>query len=108
MPNGKVYDPLVGQWMSPQWEGMMGRATEPQQLHLYRFNGNDPINVVPTRQYLKGTFYTARRPGGVTLDRGYLLDPRSRVSKRPSVSGMRAAPFYERRAGAPSSTSAEI
>lgn len=54
MPNGKVYDPLVGQWMSPQWEGMMTRATEPQQLHLYRFNGNDPINVIPTRQYLKG------------------------------------------------------
>lgn len=54
MPNGKVYDPLVGQWMSPQWEGMLTRATEPQQLHLYRFNGNDPINVVPTRQYLKG------------------------------------------------------
>lgn len=55
MPNGKVYDPLVGQWMSPQWEGMLARATEPQQLHLYRFNGNDPINVMPTRQYLKGT-----------------------------------------------------
>lgn len=54
MPNGKVYDPLVGQWMSPQWEGMLARATEPQQLHLYRFNGNDPINVMPTRQYLKG------------------------------------------------------
>lgn len=54
MPNGKVYDPLVGQWMSPQWEGMITRATEPQQLHLYRFNGNDPINVMPTRQYLKG------------------------------------------------------
>lgn len=54
MPNGKVYDPLVGQWMSPQWEGMLTRATEPQQLHLYRFNGNDPINVIPSRQYLKG------------------------------------------------------
>ncbi|XP_050530422.1 teneurin-a isoform X1 [Daktulosphaira vitifoliae] len=53
MPDGKVYDPLVGQWMSPQWEGMLSKATEPQQLHLYRFNGNDPINVAPTRQYLK-------------------------------------------------------
>ncbi|XP_022172137.1 teneurin-a isoform X1 [Myzus persicae] len=57
MPNGKVYDPLVGQWMSPQWEGMLARATEPQQLHLYRFNGNDPINVMPTRQYLKDEKY---------------------------------------------------
>lgn len=57
MPNGKVYDPLVGQWMSPQWEGVLSRATEPQQLHLYRFNGNDPINVMPTRQYLKGKLY---------------------------------------------------
>lgn len=57
MPNGKVYDPLVGQWMSPQWEGILARATEPQQLHLYRFNGNDPINVMPTRQYLKGMLF---------------------------------------------------
>ncbi|XP_063927987.1 teneurin-a isoform X7 [Zophobas morio] len=45
MPNGKVYDPLIGQWMSPLWEDVLERVATPTQLHLYRFNGNDPINM---------------------------------------------------------------
>ncbi|XP_023702268.1 teneurin-a isoform X2 [Cryptotermes secundus] len=45
MPSGKVYDPLIGQWMSPMWEGILDRVANPSHLHLYRFNGNDPINV---------------------------------------------------------------
>lgn len=47
MANGKVYDPLIGQWMSPLWENLIERIHTPSQLHLYRFNGNDPINVRP-------------------------------------------------------------
>lgn len=45
MPNGKVYDPLIGQWMSPLWENVLDRVDKPMHLHLYRFNGNDPIDV---------------------------------------------------------------
>ncbi|XP_044012987.1 teneurin-a isoform X1 [Aphidius gifuensis] len=45
MPNGKVYDPLIGQWMSPLWENVLDRIASPTHLHLYRFNGNDPIDV---------------------------------------------------------------
>lgn len=45
MPKGKVYDPLIGQWMGPQWENVVDRVTRPTHLHLYRFNGNDPINI---------------------------------------------------------------
>ncbi|XP_057656218.1 teneurin-a isoform X3 [Diorhabda carinulata] len=45
MNNGKVYDPLIGQWMSPLWENVLERIPTPTHLHLYRFNGNDPINV---------------------------------------------------------------
>lgn len=45
MPNGKVYDPLIGQYMSPNWEHVAERVSTPTKLHLYRFNGNDPINV---------------------------------------------------------------
>lgn len=44
MPNGKVYDPLIGQWMTPLWENILDRVSQPTHLHLYRFNGNDPIN----------------------------------------------------------------
>ncbi|XP_055616662.1 teneurin-a isoform X3 [Toxorhynchites rutilus septentrionalis] len=44
MPNGKVYDPLIGQWMTPNWKDVDQRINNPTRLHLYRFNGNDPIN----------------------------------------------------------------
>ncbi|XP_041781162.1 teneurin-a isoform X2 [Anopheles merus] len=48
MPDGKVYDPLIGQWMTPHWEHVDQRIRKPTKLHLYRYNGNDPIN--PPRQ----------------------------------------------------------
>lgn len=51
MPNGKVYDPLIGQWMGPNWENVAERIAAPTKLHLYRFNGNDPINVGHDRNY---------------------------------------------------------
>lgn len=56
MPNGKVYDPLIGQWMSPLWEDVLERVATPTQLHLYRFNGNDPINMGVERNRPTGTY----------------------------------------------------
>ncbi len=44
MLDGKVYDPVIGQWMTPDWQGVVTRVTRPNLMHLYRFNGNDPIN----------------------------------------------------------------
>lgn len=44
MPHGKVYDPLVGLWMTPNWEDAFDRVQTPTKLHQYRYNGNDPIN----------------------------------------------------------------
>ena len=51
MPNGKVYDPLIGQWMSPLWENVLDRLHTPTHLHLYRFNGNNPIDVRQTNRH---------------------------------------------------------
>ncbi|XP_017133368.1 teneurin-a isoform X5 [Drosophila elegans] len=51
MGDGRVYDPLIGQWMSPDWQRVAERIITPTRLHLYRFNGNDPINVGHERQY---------------------------------------------------------
>lgn len=51
MPQGKVYDPLIGQWMTPTWTNVIDRVTTPTKLHLYRFNGNDPVNVDHDRNY---------------------------------------------------------
>lgn len=45
LSNGKVYDPLVGLFMTPNWENTIDRIETPTKLHQYRFNGNDPINV---------------------------------------------------------------
>jgi hypothetical protein len=45
MPNGKVFDPLVGLWMTPNWENTFDRISTPTKMHQYRFNGNDPVNA---------------------------------------------------------------
>ncbi|CAG0919128.1 unnamed protein product [Notodromas monacha] len=44
MSEGRVYDPVIGQWMTPDWQAVTTRVARPHLLHLYRFNGNDPIN----------------------------------------------------------------
>jgi len=61
---GGVYDPLLGLWMTPRWEGILDRVNTPSKMHLYRFNGNDPVNDwrdnnMPenSRQLLTGKFY---------------------------------------------------
>lgn len=45
-----VYDPLVGLWMTPNWENTFERIQTPTKLHQYRFNGNDPINYRKDRK----------------------------------------------------------
>lgn len=57
MSNGKVYDPLIGQWMSPTWKDVLSRVTSPRHIHLYRFNGNDPVNVNHQKLDLTGKSY---------------------------------------------------
>lgn len=41
----RVYDSLVGQWMTPGWDDILKSLSNPKRLHLYRFNENDPVNV---------------------------------------------------------------
>ncbi|XP_067122609.1 teneurin-m-like isoform X2 [Centruroides vittatus] len=41
----RIYDSLVGQWMTPRWEDMLRHLSDPKGLHLYRFNKNDPVNL---------------------------------------------------------------
>lgn len=49
MHDGKVYDPLVGLYMTPNWENTINRIETPTKLHQYRFNGNDPVNALINR-----------------------------------------------------------
>ncbi|XP_064481434.1 teneurin-m-like isoform X2 [Ornithodoros turicata] len=41
----RIYDSLMGKWMTPQWEDVLHHATNVRKLHLYQFNQNDPVNL---------------------------------------------------------------
>lgn len=41
--DGRVYDPTIGQWLTPNWNAF-GEDLQ-TMVHLYRFNRNDPINA---------------------------------------------------------------
>ncbi|XP_045763059.1 teneurin-m isoform X8 [Maniola jurtina] len=40
----RLYDPVVGQWMTPSWEHLATKLTMPTDIFIYRFRNNDPIN----------------------------------------------------------------
>lgn len=42
--NGRLYDSLLGQWVTPNWENIQERVSDPLSVHLYRFNRNNPVN----------------------------------------------------------------
>lgn len=46
MKNKRVYDPLIGQFLTPDWETILDKLDAPEKIHLYRLNGNDPINLM--------------------------------------------------------------
>ena len=40
----RVYDPLLGQWMTPDLDLAMLRMGSPYDVFAYRFRNNDPVN----------------------------------------------------------------
>ncbi|XP_064214919.1 teneurin-m isoform X7 [Tribolium castaneum] len=50
--NKRLYDPVVGQWMTPAWEQLATKLTTPTDVFIYRFNNNDPINSKTTIDYM--------------------------------------------------------
>lgn len=40
----RLYDPVVGQWMTPSWEHLANKLHLPTDIFIYRFKNNDPIN----------------------------------------------------------------
>lgn len=51
--DGKVYDPLLGQWMAPRWKDI-SQLSIPHNFNLFRINGNDPINSATDKWFLTG------------------------------------------------------
>lgn len=51
--DGRVYDPSIGQWLTPNWE-TFGEDLQ-NMIHLYRFFNNDPVNGENFSQNFDGT-----------------------------------------------------
>lgn len=41
----RVYDPVIAQWLTPGWEHLVSSLQKPQDIFVYRFRSNDPVNV---------------------------------------------------------------
>lgn len=41
----RIYDPLIGQWLNPEWKRATQMTYRPEMVHLYRLPGNDPVNI---------------------------------------------------------------
>lgn len=41
----RIYDPLIGQWLNPEWKRATQAQYQPELMHLYRLPRNDPINM---------------------------------------------------------------
>ncbi|XP_034946583.1 teneurin-m isoform X3 [Chelonus insularis] len=50
--NNRLYDPTVGQWMTPAWEQMVNQLTTPTDVFIYRFHNNDPVNPKQNVEYM--------------------------------------------------------
>ncbi|XP_065159892.1 teneurin-m isoform X3 [Atheta coriaria] len=50
--NKRLYDPVVGQWMTPAWEQLATKLTTPTDVFIYRFQNNDPINPRSNVNYM--------------------------------------------------------
>jgi RHS repeat-associated protein len=49
---GRVYDPSIAQWLTPEWEHLVSRLKNPQDIFVYRFRGNDPISIETEPRYM--------------------------------------------------------
>ncbi|XP_014486538.1 PREDICTED: teneurin-m isoform X2 [Dinoponera quadriceps] len=50
--NKRLYDPTLGQWMTPAWEQMANELTTPTDIFIYRFRNNDPMNFKQNVEYM--------------------------------------------------------
>ncbi|XP_071453131.1 teneurin-m isoform X1 [Hetaerina americana] len=50
--NQRLYDPVVGQWITPAWEELANKLTTPTDVFIYRFHNNDPINPLNKVNYM--------------------------------------------------------
>jgi RHS repeat-associated protein len=50
--NGRVYDPMLGQWMTPELNRLLLRMRTPWDVFAYRFMNNNPTTTTPVEKEL--------------------------------------------------------
>ncbi|XP_073841878.1 teneurin transmembrane protein Ten-m isoform X2 [Musca autumnalis] len=48
----RLYDPILGQWMTPLWETLATEMSHPTDVFIYRYHNNDPINPSKSQNYM--------------------------------------------------------
>jgi teneurin len=48
----RLYDPSVGQWLTPSWEQLATEMSLPTDVFIYRFHNNDPVNRNEVMHYM--------------------------------------------------------
>ncbi|XP_037907848.1 teneurin-m isoform X3 [Hermetia illucens] len=48
----RLYDPTVGQWLTPLWEILATEMILPSDVFIYRFHNNDPVNPKEPFNYM--------------------------------------------------------
>ncbi|TMW52843.1 hypothetical protein DOY81_002074 [Sarcophaga bullata] len=49
---GRLYDPTMGQWMTPLWEKLATEMSHPTDVFIYRYHNNDPVNPSKQQNYM--------------------------------------------------------
>ena len=49
---GRVYNPSIKQWLSPDWLSLQEKIESPFKIFLYRFHNNNPLNPTLKQSYM--------------------------------------------------------
>merc|ERR1711892_33755 len=49
---GRVYEPAIKQWLSPDWMALQEKIESPFDLFIYRFKNNNPVNPTINPSYM--------------------------------------------------------
>ncbi|KAL0272982.1 UNVERIFIED_CONTAM: hypothetical protein PYX00_005770 [Menopon gallinae] len=94
--NKRWYDPVVGQWMTPDWENLASKLTTPTDIFIYRFMNNDPINprnpsdisyMTDLLSWLKLYGYDLSRMLGASYTQQHVYRPTSVVTSPQLIPG---------------------
>ncbi|XP_025831537.1 teneurin-m isoform X2 [Agrilus planipennis] len=85
--NKRLYDPIVGQWMTPVWEKLATKLFTPTDIFVYRFENNDPINsnvrvpyMTDLNSWLKLYGYSVKNMMGLEYIKSNVYQPKATIT----------------------------